>query len=158
MFWIKEYLLSVVAISAICGCLRFVFSGKLAAWPWIRFLCGILLACTVIKPILSLDAGTISFNYQTYKDEGSQIVQTAQEAAFREITSGIKQKTQSYILDKANAWEVVLDVDVTVSDMVPSAVTIRGAVSPYVKTVLSKWITEQLGIPREAQEWIVFQL
>ena len=154
MEWFKDYLLSVIAAATVCGCLRYIIGKKAIARRWIRMLCGIFLTCTIIKPILSLDLGKISHNFQSYQIDAEAAVQLGRDTTYEKIAASIKEKTQTYILDKAAAWEVVLDVDVTVADLVPTEVIIRGAVSPYVKTALSDWISVQLGIPKEAQQWI----
>ena len=68
----------------------------------------------------------------------------------------IKERTQSYILDKAQSLNAVLDVEVTLSDdeiPVPVKVCITGKVSPYARGRLENLIIEDLGIEKENQIW-----
>jgi hypothetical protein len=75
------------------------------------------------------------------------------ENHFRKI---IKDESESYILDKAMSYQTPRDVEVILScdDMpVPSAVIMKGNISPYVKQRMSLWLQEEMGIPRENQQW-----
>ena len=65
----------------------------------------------------------------------------------------IKQKTETYILDKANALGAEITVQVVLEDYIPAGVTIMGDVSPFVKSNLSASITQELNIPPEEQIW-----
>ena len=81
--------------------------------------------------------------------EGEQQTKTA-------LARLIKQRTCAYILDKAQALNVALEVEVTLSDddiPVPEAVRLKGKVSPYAKGRLQTIIAEDLGIEKERQTW-----
>ena len=59
-------------------------------------------------------------------------------------------------MDKAESLGAELTVEVTLSDdelMVPCAVKLSGAISPYAKKVLSDTIAKDLGIQVEEQIW-----
>ena len=45
--------------------------------------------------------------------------------------------------------EVILNHDDT---PVPAAVIMKGSVSPYAKQILSSWLQDEMGIPRENQQ------
>jgi hypothetical protein len=47
-----------------------------------------------------------------------------------------------------------LDVTVLWEGSGPEEITIAGPVSPYVKSAMAQWITDNIGIPKEAQLWI----
>ena len=69
------------------------------------------------------------------------------------MTEIIKQRTQAYILDKAQALNTVLEVEVTLSDddiPVPLKVRLKGKISPYAKGRLQATIAEDLGIEKVA--------
>ena len=82
---------------------------------------------------------------------------TYTRAAAQEQAKIIKEQSQAYILDKAVSLGADISVAVTVSETTPPTpieITVKGAVSPYVKTVLKDYLKEQFGIPEEAQKWI----
>jgi len=53
-------------------------------------------------------------------------------------------------------YQLKLDVEVELGDCepVPASVRITGPASPYARTQLQKRITDELGIPKERQQWI----
>ena len=76
------------------------------------------------------------------------------EDAYR---SGIKQRTESYILEKARSLgtEVTVEVTLSTEEMpVPIGVTLTGSISPYAKEQLAQMMEQELGINRKEQIWI----
>ena len=72
------------------------------------------------------------------------------------IAAGIKSRTQAYILDKAMALELQLQVEVVLSEdeiPVPEEVRLAGKASPYAKARLQQIIKEDLGIDKEHLIW-----
>ena len=118
--------------------------------------CGLFLTVSVIGPVTDLD-----FSYVTaFADSFSQSAQSAAsvgtrwaEEAQREI---IKSETEAYILDKAAAYGLQIEVDVTLADgeqPKPERVTLSGAASPYARGKMQTLIADELGIPKERQLW-----
>lgn len=112
------------------------------------------MAYTLIRPVLHLDFSSVTSFTGSFSSEAEAAAHIGEEAATDELTAVIKAKTESYILDKAAAMEVDLNVEITLDSFIPTAVVLRGAVSPYARSTLTAWITQQLGIPKEAQVWI----
>lgn len=84
-------------------------------------------------------------------------VQWGESTAATALAESISQGTEAYILEKAKGMNVELAVEVELSDdeiPVPVAVSLTGQVAPYVKTVLSDTISQDLNIPKEKQIWI----
>lgn len=150
----KSYLLSVTVAAVVCGIIKGLVGEKFSTAPLVRLLCGIYLACTLIYPIFRLDARGFSLDIQAFNADAQAAAIAGEEAAAEELAAVIKSKAEAYILDKASAMEVDLDVEITLDNLIPSGVQIKGAISPYVKSTLSDWIAGQLEIPKEAQEWI----
>ena len=81
---------------------------------------------------------------------------SGENAAREAMAERISQQTKAYILDKAQALEASLTVEVILDDAgipTPCGVRISGKVSPYAKGVLSDYMEKELGIPREEQRW-----
>ena len=79
--------------------------------------------------------------------------QTGTEYAEQELRRIIIARTQTYIMDKAASFGVTVDVEVVLNEYTPQSVILKGSVSPGAKAQLTAWITENLGIPKEAQQW-----
>ncbi len=149
----KNYLLSVTAAAILCGIVRELVGKQSAASGLVKILSGIFMACTLIAPLRIMDFSVLEASGYSFAAEAEAAASTGKEAAAEELTAVIKSRSETYILDKAAAMGVDLNVEVTVEDLLPTAALIHGAVSPYTRSHLSEWISVQLGIPKEAQEW-----
>ena len=151
-----RYIFSVATAAILFSIIQTMLESKHGSAILVRLIGGIFLTFTVIAPISELDFHSIFEMHLEFASSGSAIAENGisiTENHFREI---IKDECESYILDKAMSYQSPMDVEVILSqeDMpVPSAVTLKGNVSPYIKSVLSAWIQEEMGIPRENQQW-----
>ena len=150
----REYLLSLIAAAIVCCIVKVIPLGKSSA-SLIRILCGIFIACGLIHPVLSLRLTDFSAGLDAYSAEAKAAAAIGEEAASQNMMQVIKANTEAYILDKATAMEVELNVEIILDGLIPDKAVLRGAVSPYARSTLSQWITHQLGIPGESQTWIV---
>ena len=154
---IRAYILSVVAAAVICGSIKMLFSGKGALSALISSLCGLFMAFVLVAPLRQLDISIYDDYFSGFMEEANAAVKEGELLAISEQKTLIKKETEAYILDKAITLGADISVSVTLSDTVPYApikITLKGAVSPYVKTVLKNYLIEQFGIPEEAQIWI----
>ena len=153
---IRAYILSVVASAVICGSLQTLFGKKGGTATLISALCGIFMAFVLITPLRELDFSVYGDYFTGFMEEAEAVVQEGENDALQEQRIFIKKETEAYILDKAVSLGADISVSVTVSDsapLTPIKITIKGAVSPYVKKVLKSYLEEQFGIPEEAQIW-----
>ena len=153
---IRAYILSVVASAVICGSLQTLFGKKGGTATLISALCGIFMAFVLITPLRELDFSVYGDYFTGFMEEAEAVVQEGENDALQEQRTFIKKETEAYILDKAVSLGADISVSVTVSDsapLTPIKITIKGAVSPYVKKVLKSYLEEQFGIPEEAQIW-----
>ena len=119
----------------------------------IKLLSGLFMMYTLLSPLLSMRLREFTQyweNLSSYADstvcEGLLLAQTERETI-------IIQQAEAYILRKADSLGAELSVEILLSDGIPDTVNISGTVSPYVKSQLSKWISDNLGIIAEAQYW-----
>lgn len=153
---IREYILSVVASALICGSVKVLFHKGGASATLINTICGIYMAFIMIAPLQKIDFSAYTNYFSGFTEEAKQAVSDGQEIAADEQQAYIKEQIEAYILEKAISLGAEISVYVTLSDTSPPKpmhITIKGAVSPYVKTVLRNYLTEQLGVPEEAQSW-----
>ena len=150
-------ILSVVTAALVVGILCSFCDTKTGTGTLIRMVCGLVLLIHILSGLLKADFDILmSFSdllLQSTEDAVSQGSRISSKAA-SEI---IKEKTEAYILDKAAAYGVCPEVEVFVSTAdvpIPESVRIRGSVSPYARKQLERIVEDELGIPKENQEWI----
>ena len=156
MVQLKQYLLSVVAAAILCSIIMRLVGKKGALSAIVKLLTGLFLAVTVISPWAKLQIMDFSTYANGLSAQAQDAVEHGQAMAYLETSSIIKSRTEAYILDKAASLGLHLEVEVTVSGSEPpqpSAVTLRGAVSPYAKQQLQQIIAKDLGIPEGSQTW-----
>lgn len=154
---IVEYLLSVTGASIICCCILMI-AGKNNSWSAvIKVLCGVFVAITVIQPLTTLQL-TKTDLWDAYLPETAEKYSTEGEVQARAAQiEFIKERTETYILEKAGSYNCSLQVSVSISEeapYAPSSVQIVGSASPYVKHQITVWIEDTLNIPAEEQMWI----
>ncbi len=151
---IRDYLISITAAAIITGLAAVLTKNSGSISSIIKLLAGLFMTVTILTPIIQLPLSS----FQLYLDEISYDADYAstagKSAADEEIEKIIIERTRAYILDKADDFGAGLDVDVIVKDLIPCSVNISGPVSPSAKSQLSRYISENLGIPLEAQNWI----
>lgn len=149
---LRQWLLGIVLTSLAAGLARSLApSGRQQAAA--RLAGGLLLTLSILRPVLALSGG--------WQDLPVEIPQTAaqseayrknQREAFSEL---IEEKTEAYILDKAEQLGLACGAEVAVELSqsgipLPDRVTVTGPFSPE----LSACIEEEVGIPAEKQSWV----
>lgn len=154
---VKDYILSITAAALICGIVNVLVPKKSATGTVIRLISGVYLSLCVISPLLQLQISNyIDFNLSIFNDAKTLVAQ-GESITANTKEEIIKSKTNTYILDKADSMGADVEVETAVAKeqpQVPVAIVIKGTVSPYVKSVLSEWISQNIGVPKEAQQWI----
>jgi len=119
---------------------------------------GLLVILTVISPVAALDTEAMAKTMSRFILETETArtgISVHQEDLLRDI---IKDRCETYILDKASSMGLTVQAEVTLSDTAgtpcPVAVTIRGEMTLEQMRKLSRYITEDLGIPADQQEWL----
>ena len=157
MDFMGNYIVKLLAASLICGAAVQLLGNKGSMGSLIRLIAGLFMAVTVISPWAQVRISHISDYFEDVSSDSEQIVMAGEEQARDMLVSIIKERTQAYILDKANSYGAELAVEVSVdgSDTpAPCAVRISGSISPAGKKALSNLIQKELGIPLEEQAWI----
>ena len=154
MFNVKSYLISICISAIICCVLSNLTGEKGTIGSIIKLLCGLFMLMTALSPVIQMPI----YEFQNYFNQLSMDAEYAasigQNAAKEEIDSIVISKAEAAIAEKASKLGVTLDVELSVHDSVPKAVRISGAISPYKKQLLSKYIQDHLGIAVEDQQWI----
>lgn len=153
----KDYILSIIAVAIVCGIVNGLLREMTGTGQIIKILAGVLMAITVIKPLTSISFSHIADYLDGLSVTADAFVVEGRSAAQESIVSIIKSRSEAYILDKANQMGLDIAVEVELdagNNSIPCGVTISGALSPYAKNVLTDYITNDLGIPKENLKWI----
>ena len=153
---IKGYILSVAAAAIICAIIASILPQKSTYGGILKMLTGLFLTITVISPIVKLEFGEITDYIDDLSMDGQAAAQAGEWMARKEAGALIEEQLEAYILDKANSLKLDMKVDIILNeagDLRPSQVLLKGAISPYAKQVLSRYIANDLGIPEEQQKW-----
>lgn len=154
---VAEYLLSITAAGIVCAVVRNLLGEKHTSGKIIHAVTGVFMAITVFSPILHFQINDLEDYFQEFRSSAQDAVNNGTEMATGAMADIIKQQTESYILDKAASIGAEVDIEVKMSDTnppVPKEVILSGSVSPYDKSILKQYITENFSIPEENQKWI----
>ena len=151
---LRQYIIAVTVAAILCGMVKSI-SEKAASGKIIKLICSLFLGFTVLKPITQIDLAQLAEVSLPYADEAVQAAAVGENLSRDALMDIIKTETEAYILDKAAAMNVSLEVSVTVEGdpPVPAAAQLSGEVSPYAKQQLERILWEDLGISKENQEW-----
>jgi hypothetical protein len=150
---VRTYLLSVTAVSILCGIFSTITERKTAVSSILKLLMGVILALTTIKPFVNLKISQIQWYIDELSSDVNSAVSYGTEMSVIAMEEIIKAETEAYILDKVSALGLDLEINVTLDELIPVQVQLSGPISPNLKMNLSTWITDNLGISKEAQYW-----
>ena len=151
---LREYVVGVVSAALLCGIVTRLTRNN-ASGEMIRMLCGVFMTIVVIQPI----AGKQSHLWESALPDAAQqaeiVSKEGAEAAEDFRREFIKERTEAYILSRAESMGAVIQAEVTLDEnCVPFSVRIDGSISPAYRSRLTQIIASELGIPKEQQEWI----
>ena len=150
---LRQYVISVVAAAMLCGIVVRLFpngSGKQVG----KLICGLFLAYTVLSPISRVDFSNLPDFSLGCMDDAKDAAAMGENLARDSMADIIKEETEAYILDKAEAYQAQITADVSLTpDGLPESVTYTGAPSDEIRQLLENMVTEDLGIPKENQRW-----
>ena len=150
---LRQYVISVVAAAMLCGIVVRLFpngSGKQVG----KLICGLFLAYTVLSPISRVDFSKLPDFSLRCMDDAEDAAAMGENLARDSMADIIKEETEAYILDKAEAYQAQITADVSLTpDGLPESVTYTGAPSDEIRQLLENMVTEDLGIPKENQRW-----
>lgn len=153
---IRDYLLSIITAALVCSIVNLLIPKDSGHKGLIRMICGIFIAITTVSPIAKFKINDIQSYWSDIQTESDNIIDQGESVANTAYRDIIKERCEAYILDKASVMGLTIEVEVTLSDTIPSSpysVKIAGAISPYSKKRLKEIIVNDLAIPEERQKW-----
>lgn len=156
MIRIRKYLLSVAAASLLTSFLPALLpKGKIQKVE--SFIGSLVLILTILSPVVKLNASSIRKAMESYQIDLQDTQRGIEKKSRGVLEELISQRCEEYIWDKAAQMGLQLEIEITVgenSDIpVPVSASMVGVCSQEDQAVLSKILEEELGIPRNKQEW-----
>lgn len=153
----REWLLGIV-LTAFAGGLARQLAPRGREQAMVRLVSGLLLALALLAPLAELTGA--AWEGEALEAAAFRQRTREQEALYRKnqqevLAAIIAEKTEAYILDKANQLGLACTVRVTVAAgesgiPLPVSAAVRGAYSP----ALAECMEEEVGIPAQKQIWL----
>ena len=155
MDWLRQYVFSVTAAAIFCAILSAMVQGKKAE-KLMRLVSGMFLACVILKPLFGAKIQQWDL-LGDWEEEASQAAQQGQAYAREAMGAIIKERTETYIQDKAAELGGTLEAEVLLSEdpvPVPMGAKLRGEMEASARQQLEQWMEEALGITKECLTWM----
>ena len=155
----RHYILSIVIAAFISCIIKNLIGDKSGHGKIVSIICGVFLTVVVLSPVLDLKIPDLMSFTDDFKNDAEDIVSITQGETQTQLRTIIKERTESYILDKAASMNSDIRVEVILDDVtsIPAAAIIHGDISPYNKAILSQYLVDSLGISEESQTWNLAQ-
>ena len=150
-----KYILSCGIAAMFVSVIRGLTGGKDSIGTLIRTVCGLFLAFVLIEPVSSLDFSRLEVISQSYAPDAAEVVAYGTNLASDMQREYIKSEVEAYVLDKARSHSCDVQVQLTVGeDLIPESITVTGYLTEDARQDLERCMEEELGIPKECQQWI----
>lgn len=154
---IGQYCLRVTVAGIVCGIITHMISDKGTIGALIKLICGVFMMLCVIGPWTDIRFQMNNDLTDSFYQQSQQAISDGEKTAIDAMAQYISDQVGAYILDKAESLGAQLAVEVMMTEdnpPVPCGVRLSGQVSPYARQVLTKYISDTLGIHAEDQKWV----
>ena len=151
---LKQYLTAITAAAIICAIAKMCAEGKTSSGAVIKLIAGLIMAFTVIAPVIDMNLGDLPVLSSQISIEAEAAGALGEEMAMRETNSIITERLEAYILDKAVSVGAEVEVEIELEESYPVAVIVKGSILPEAKFQLQQILEADLGIAKENQKWI----
>ena len=152
---VRDYLVSIVAVTLICSAVSGLLQNS-AAKGLVKILSGMVLTMSIAAPLWKIDISIPNLSSTQLFDQMNEAVSEGEKISRTSLHQVIKEHTEAYILNKARDLNVPVSVEVILSKEdppVPQGAVISGKVTPYAKKQLQEILEKELAITKENQEW-----
>lgn len=153
---LTEYLISVTGAAIVCSGVCCLVDKNTAVCKVLRLICGVFMAVVIIQPITKLEL-RIPKTFQSLTADASDISGRAAAEACLEKKRIILEQTEAYIQSKLDAMDCDAELELFLQEEYPYAparIELRGSCSPFVRSYLSAWLEDNIGIGVKEQLWI----
>lgn len=151
---ISGYILSLVCTAILCGLIALLFDNQSPISGVVKLVLGIIMTIVVLKPVIQENVFSLETYFEGLSNDGAWAVTAGSNYAKSLQEEIIKERTETYILDKASQLGADITVDVSLDESnLPIAACFSGQISPYVKEQLEDFMSKQLAIQEECLSW-----
>lgn len=149
----RQYALTLICTALVCGILLQLFpagtSGRL-----LRLICSAVMLCALLAPVRRMALPELEEITDGFSDSADAAVQEGMDMARKERLMLIKSELEAYILERAAAMRCTITADICLNeDGYPQSVRLTGKVSEAQQEELGTILSNDLGIPKENQQW-----
>lgn len=152
-----EYILSVTISAIGLGIFSMILDPKAVTTVLIKFIGSVFFVFVLIQPVKHLNIPDFQKEFMDFTQKYQDVVRDGEGLSRSAASDIIIRETETYILDKAGALELDIDVLVTVGEgaiPIPAGVEVLYSGSESKRFQLQTVIEEDLDISKENQRWI----
>lgn len=154
MLAVKAGVLSLISAAVLCGILQTMMPDGIGK-NILRMLCGVFLLLTVLEPVTKIQIPDLEDYLSEFQSSAEAVSAMGEEMALTERQQLIKLGLEAYILDKAADMDPIPQVQIRVDlQGQPTHIRIQGDLTRDNRARLEQIIKDDLGIPKEDQQWI----
>lgn len=151
---LKDYLIAVCSAAILCAVLKQITGKSKLSSGTVHLLSGLFVAICIIAPWKDFSLQDLEMYNPLETQQADVYVETGRQMTQQQIDSIITERTEAYILEKANQLHVQVEVSVELSDdSIPLRSVIAGKLTQEEKEQLSAFLVKELGIQKEMQIW-----
>ena len=151
---LAEYVVSITAAAIVCGIVTNLIP-KGTARELLKLVGGLFLIFTVIQPISNISLPDLAAAEEGYRQDAAQAAALGESLTEEALRERRTQELEAYILDKARALRIEVDVQVQLGGegYLPESVRVEGKASPHGRQTLMAFLTGEMGIQEEKIQW-----
>lgn len=154
MSMLPRYILSVVCGAVLCSLIALLFDAKSAVSGVIKMVLGVIMTLIILKPIIGTETFDLEAYLQNFQGNRELAVEDGINYAKQAKTEFIKEKVETYILEKASSLGADVAVEISLNDEdMPVAVEFTGNIAPYLKGQLEEYLQQNFRIQKESITW-----
>ena len=124
-------MITLTAAAMLCALVKAITAGRKGQEKILSLVCGIFLLATALGPLGLLRLPDLSDPTAQVQAEADRMASQAEDETKRQMAAIISEEAASYILDKADALGLQLEVQVELdAELLPCGVRLQGAASP----------------------------
>lgn len=151
---IPGYILSVVCAAVLCGTIGMLFDKKNTVSGAVNMVLGLIMTVVVLKPIINTKPFELDAYWNSLQQEREHVLNEGSEYAKLSQEEFIKEKVESYIVEKTDSLGANVVVDVSLNEEnLPVAANFSGSILPYLKLQVEDYVQRNFAIEKECITW-----
>ncbi len=151
---LRNYLIAVCSAAMLCAIIKQIAGRNKMCSGTVNLLSALFVTICIISPWKDFSLQDLQMYNPLETQSADVYVETGKQMTQNKIETIIIERTQAYILEKANQLHVQVEVRVELSnDGIPLRSVITGNLSQSEKDELSAFLLKEIGIKEEMQIW-----